>query len=341
MKSFFKGRVTSALYIAAFSLLATQAHAEAVEIKLGDFQSTTHIVSKEGTVKWMKTVEERTGGKVTFKHFPSQQAAKSKGLLDAVKKGIIDAALIGPLYHSDRLPLNSIVGLPGFFSSAEEGSEALQKMVANGPLREEFIAEGVVPIMPFVLPPYNVLLKDSKIGKLDEWKGMNIRTAGSTQAMTARALGGAGVSIPGPETYSALERGRVNGVFFPLSSVPAYNLQEVSSAISTNGFFGGYSFTLVLKKDIYDKLSADVQKIMMDAGREIGIHVAKAQDNSITDLTSQWAKNGVDIFKFTADEQAQLRAAIEDVKKDWVERVGKKNPNASSVLSSYEAAVSH
>ncbi|WP_417783956.1 TRAP transporter substrate-binding protein DctP [Terasakiella pusilla] len=341
MKSFFKGYLKSALYTAVFSLACTQANAEAVEIKLGDFQSTTHIVSKEGTVKWMKTVEERTGGQVTFKHFPSQQASKSKGLLDAVKKGIIDAALIGPLYHSDRLPLNSVIGLPGFFSSAQEGSQALQEMVAEGPLHDEFVAEGVMPIMPFVLPPYNILLKDAKVGKLEEWKGMNIRTAGSTQAMTARALGGAGVSIPGPETYSALERGRVSGVFFPLSSVPAYNLQEVSSSISTNGFFGGYSFTLILKKDIFDKLSPEVQKIMLDAGREIGIHVAKAQDESIAGLTAEWAKNGVEMFQFSAEEQAQLRAAITDVKKDWVERVGKQNPKASSVLSSYEAVISH
>ena len=339
MKKIFSGRLMSALCITAFTLLSAQVQAETIEIRLGDFQSTTHIVSKEGTVKWMKTVEERSGGKVKFKHFPSQQAAKSKALLDAVKKGIIDAALIGPLYHSDQLPLNSIVGLPGFFSSAEQGSQALQKLVADGPLRDEFVANGVVPIMPFVLPPYNVLLKDKKIGKLEDWKGMNIRTAGSTQAMTARALGGAGVSVPGPETYSALERGRVNGVFFPLSSVPAYNLQEVSKAISTNGFFGGYSFTLILKKDVYNKLSPDVQKIMMDAGREIGIHVAKAQDESIAGLTAEWQKKGVDIFQFSADEQAQLREAIAGVKQDWVDRVGKKNPKAADVLSAYEAAL--
>ncbi len=340
MKNIVKGRVLPLFYVAALSLLPLGSKAEAVEIKLGDFQSTTHIVSKEGTVKWMKAVEERTGGKVTFKHFPSQQAAKSKSLLDAVKKGIIDAALIGPLYHSDKLPLNSIVGLPGFFSSAEQGTKALQGLVAKGPMHDEFTKEGVVPIMPFVLPPYNVLLKDHKIGKLAEWKGMNIRTAGSTQAMTARSLGGAGVSIPGPETYSALERGRVNGVFFPLSSVPAYNLQEVSKAISTNGFFGGYSFTLVMKKEMFDSLPADVQKVMMDTAREIGVHVAKAQDGSISSLTAEWAKNGVDIFQFTKEEQAELRNAISGVKKDWVERVGKQNPAAASVLTEYEKAVS-
>jgi TRAP-type transport system periplasmic protein len=339
MKMFLNSGIKSFFCAAVLLCAGTEVKAEVIQIKLGDFQATTHIVSKEGTVKWMQEVEKRTNGKVKFQHFPSEQAAKSKSLLDAVKKDILDVALIGPLYHSDQLPLNSIIGLPGFFSSAIQGTVALQSLIANGPIGDEFKANGVIPLMAFVLPPYNILLKDKKIGKLSDWKGLNIRSAGSTQAMTARSLGAAGVSIPGPETYSALERGRVNGVFFPLSSVPSYNLQEVSGAISTNGFFGGYSFTLVMKDELFKSLPADVQKVMLEVGEEVGVHVAKAQDDSISDLTAQWAAKGVDIYQFTPEEKAELNQAISGVKDDWVERVSKQTPEAVNVLAAYEKLI--
>lgn len=341
MKGKLRTLMLSACLAGAVTITAGTAAAEPVEIRLGDFQSTTHIVSKEGTVKWMQAVEERTGGKVKFKHFPSEQAAKAKGLLDAVKSGILDAALIGPLYHSDRLPLNSVVGLPGLFSTALEGTKALSALVSEGPLLDEFKAEGVLPMVAFVLPPYNVLLKGKKVGMPADWQGLKIRTAGSTQALTARALGAAGVSIPGPEVYTALERGLLDGVFFPLSSVPAYNLQEVSKHISTNGFFGGYSFALIVREDLFESLPADVQEVMTEAGREIALNVAKAQDSSIDDLARDWASNGIEIFQFSAPEKAALSSAIANVKEEWVERVGKANPKASDVLAAYEKAVAH
>ena len=87
--------------------------AQTIELKVGDFQSLQHVQSKEGTQWFMREVEKRTNGKVKFVHFPAEQAAKARGLLDAAKSGVIDIALAGNLYTPDRLPLNSIVGLPG------------------------------------------------------------------------------------------------------------------------------------------------------------------------------------------------------------------------------------
>ena len=41
---------------------------QAETLRLGDWQSTTHIVSIEGTTKWMAKVEELTGGALSFQH---------------------------------------------------------------------------------------------------------------------------------------------------------------------------------------------------------------------------------------------------------------------------------
>lgn len=314
------------------ALGAVQANADT--LRLGDFQSTTHIVSMEGTARWMKAVEDTTGGEITFEHYPSAQAAKAAAQLDAVKAGILDAALIGTPYHSEVLPLNSVVALPGFYKSAVHGTEALQKMLTEGPLREELIDAGVVPVFGFVLPPYQVLAND-RLGMPDTWAGLDIRTSGSTQAMTARSLGAVGVSIPGPEVYTALERTRLDGVLFPLASVPGYNLQEIVSHISKNGSFGGYSFVMVIQKARFDALSDTAKTAMFEAGQEIALHVAAAQDASIEKLVEEWTANEIEVYNFTDEELASLKAAMAEVSADWLERVGGGSDTAKAVLEEY------
>lgn len=305
---------------------------QAETLRLGDFQSTSHIVSVEGTTKWMAAVEEATGGEITFEHFPSQQAAKSKAQLDAVNNGILDAALLGTPYHADVLPLNSVVALPGYYGSAVEGTEALQSMLAEGPLREEILATGVTPIFGFVLPPYQVLAK-TRLGAPAEWDAQDIRTSGSTQAMTARALGGVGISIPGPEVYTAVERGRLDAVLFPLASVPGYKLNEVVSHISTNGSFGGYSFVMVVRSALFDSFDAETQETLVKLGSETAMHVAGAQDESVAGLIDAWKAEGIDTYTFTDEELAAISEQLTAVSADWVERIG--NDNAQAVLESY------
>ncbi|MDD7973280.1 TRAP transporter substrate-binding protein DctP [Roseinatronobacter alkalisoli] len=324
---------TLALMTASVAALAT-VPADAQQLRLGDFQSTTHIVSKEGTTRWIAAVEEATEGAVTFQHFPSEQAARASALMDAVENGILDVALVGTIYHGETLPMNSIVGLPGFYGSAVEGTKAIQAMLAEGPLRDEILETGVVPLFGFVLPPYQVLAQ-KRLGMPDDWRNLNIRTAGSTQAMTARSLGSVGVSIPGPEVYTAVERGRLDGILFPLASVAAYNLQEVVTHISQNGSFGGYSFVMVARKEMFENLPEDVQLAMIEQGNEVALHVARAQDDSIAGFLADWAAQGVDIYSLSDNELEALSDAMTEVAEDWFNRIGRGSDTAREVLERY------
>ncbi len=337
MKLFTNARVATS--IIAFTAGVAAVSAQAQELRIGDFQSTTHIVSKEGTTRWITAVEEATGGAVTFQHFPSEQAAKAAALMDAVENGILDVALVGTIYHGEKLPMNSIVGLPGFYGSAVQGTKAIQAMLAEGPLRDEILETGVVPLFGFVLPPYQVLAQ-KRLGMPEDWKNLNIRTAGSTQAMTASSLGSVGVSIPGPEIYTAVERGRLDGILFPLASVAAYNLQEVVSHISQNGSFGGYSFVMVARKDLFDGLPEEVQQAMIEQGNEVALHVAKAQDDSIAGFLATWEENGVDIYSLTDEELAALDNAMTEVAEDWFNRIGRGSDTARAVLDQYRELTS-
>ncbi|BBK36776.1 C4-dicarboxylate ABC transporter [Allostella sp. ATCC 35155] len=312
--------------------------AQTIELKVGDFQSLQHVQSKEGTQWFMREVEKRTNGKVKFVHFPAEQAAKARGLLDAAKSGVIDIALAGNLYTPDRLPLNSIVGLPGLGKTAEEGTRALNSLLKKGPLRDEFIEEGVVPIYAYELTPYQILLRSKPVASVQDWRGLKIRTGGTTQALTMRALGASGVNLPGPEVYTAVERGTVDGVLFPIPSVPGYNLQEVVKYISTNGSFGNFGMTLVMNAGVHAKLPADVRKVIDEVGFDAAINVARAQDNSTAGLLAEWKAKGITLIEFTPAQLKAFSEAMKPVADDWVTRIGKQRPAAKQVLESFQQA---
>lgn len=330
------GRTFRSSLLALAAMGAALGVAEADELRLGDWQALTHIVSVEGTQPFMAGVEEATGGEITFQHYPAQQAAKASGLLDAVKNGIVDVAMVGPIYNSDTLPLNSVIGLPGFYGTAAQGSAAYQAMIMDGPLRDEIMAQDVVPIYGFTLPPYQILAKE-RLGGPADWKGLDIRTSGATQAMIARSLGSVGISIPGPEIYTAVERGRLDGIMFPLPSVPGYNLNEVVSHISKNGSLGGYSFVMVANKDKWASLSEDARAAMLKVGAERSAHLGMVQDEVIAELVKTWSDAGIDVYDFTDDELAALKDAMGEVQSDWLTRIGKDSDTAKKVLEQYTA----
>lgn len=326
--------------VAAFALMgASIADAQTVELKIGDFQSTQHIQSRTGTQVFMREVEKRSGGKIKFAHFPNEQAAKAKGLLDAAKSGVLDVAVVGILYSSERLPLSSIVGLPGFGDSALEGTKALHPLVTQGPLRAEFEAEGVVPLYAYVLTPYQILLKAKAVAGPKDWAALKVRTGGTTQALTVRAFGATGINLPGPEVYTAVERGTVDGVLFPLASVPGYNLQEVVKYISDNASFGNFGMAVVMNAASFGKLAPDLQKVVLQVAGEAATSVAKGQDESTAELVKAWTAKGITMLHFTPEQLKAYDEAMQAVGQEWVTRIGKQNPKASEILAAYKKSL--
>ncbi|MDX5361297.1 MAG: TRAP transporter substrate-binding protein DctP [Alphaproteobacteria bacterium] len=332
---FGKMKTVAALAALLLGAVSGTAFAQQIELKVGDWQSLQHIQSTAGTQWFMKEVEKRTNGKVKFVHFPAEQAAKARGLLDAAASGVVDIALTGSLYSPDRLPLNSVIGLPGLGNSAVAATKPLNEMVRSGLLRDEFIDAGVVPLYAYALTPYQILLRDKAVANVADWDGLKIRTGGTTQALTARSMGATGISLPGPEVYTAVERGTVDGVLFPIPSVAPYNLQEVVKFISTNGSFGNFGCNLVINKATFDALPADVKEVMLEVGTEAALNVAKAQDDLSAGLLKEWAAQGITLIEFTPEQLSAYETALASVSDEWVERIGKNNPKAEAVYEAF------
>ncbi|HVY64681.1 MAG TPA: TRAP transporter substrate-binding protein DctP [Gammaproteobacteria bacterium] len=177
--------------------------------------------------RWMKFVEERSGG--TLKIRPSWSGAllSSEHSLIELRHGVVDIGLITPIYVKGGVHLIRMQS--GFYSGATtiEGQVALYHCMAAAD--EEFDRElaglKVLAVQGGTLP--GLVTRDRAVASLAELRGMRIRVP--TELLNVmRALGADPVNMPMGDVYSALAKGVIDGVIAPTDTFRSLHLTEVA-----------------------------------------------------------------------------------------------------------------
>ncbi len=99
------------------------------------------------------------------------------------------------------------------------------------------------------------------IRTVEDLKGMKFRTLGNWAAIIKDHFGAAPVVVPGSELYSMLEKKGIDAMEYSMPSENrALGFQEIARYIVMPGIHAGaWTFELVMKKDKWDALPADVR----------------------------------------------------------------------------------
>ena len=324
----------------AFTLQPQAARAQdTVELRFADSFPVQHFLSREGMVHFMNRSTELSNGRIKWTHFPAEQIAKADGILQAIRTNRVDAGYIGPGYVSDRMPLAGVAQLPGLASSATEATKAFWKVVMEGTVREEYKANGLVPLLVGVLPPYQLILKDGPARNLEEIKGLRLRSAGGSMNLTATAIGATYVAMPAPELYMSMERGVLDGTFLAFSSVKPYNVHEIAKAMSTNGSFGTFAITAAINERTFNKLDPDLQKALLQAGEETSKHLYEFMEAEQDGLIKEFKEKGIELYVFDDAALKDISERLSTVADEWVARMEERKVNGRATLDEYLAAL--
>jgi TRAP-type C4-dicarboxylate transport system substrate-binding protein len=81
-------------------------------------------------------------------------------------------------------------------------------------------------------------------------------------AEVVHALGGTPRPIPTPEAYEAIQKRVIDGLMIPMETMRAFRYAEVAKYVTECWGIGQvYTFYLVMNKDAWNKLPANIQKI--------------------------------------------------------------------------------
>ncbi|WP_413299860.1 TRAP transporter substrate-binding protein DctP [Bacillus sp. 1P10SD] len=308
---------------------------EQIVIKIADSFPSSHLIPKTGTLPWIDRIEELGKGKIKIEYYPAEQLGKAASLLDAAKNGVADIAYVGPLYVSDKMPLSGVAGNPGLVKDAVSGSKAFNKLIKDDLYELEFKPNGVRPLWGATTNPYQIVNSVRKVTKASDFKGLKIRTSGGLQEEMMQKLGATPVSVPGPEIFSAWDRGTIEGTLLSFFSWPGYQTDKVAKYSSRNAQLSAFGITYVVNEKSWKSWPKDVQDAITQASDEIVEQMAKAIIKDEADLEKQYKGAGVEIYDIPEADLEKLNAELEPFNKKWAKDLDAKGLQGTKILEKF------
>jgi TRAP-type C4-dicarboxylate transport system substrate-binding protein len=273
---------------------------------------------------------------VTFEYYPSEQLGKARDMLKLATSGVADIAYVAPGYVSEKFPLAGVAELPGYFTSACQGTKGFYALAHGGILdKQEYRPNGVVALMAWNLGPYQLNTARVPLHALSDFKGLKMRGAGGTWDVILRTIGANPVNFPAPEMREGLERGTIDGSVGPAISMKPYDLLGVVRYMTRDATFGSFASTFSMNLRKYRAVQAALEQ----AGREATQHLCEYVDANEQMAFDEAEKAGIKFWRLNAAEQANLNATLAPVAQEWAKALDARHLPGTQVLNDFAAAV--
>ena len=312
-----------------FCLAGTfQAQAAPIKLTYSNFFPPTHIQSKLAEA-WCREVEKRTSGRVRVEYYAGQTLTKARQCYDGVVNNLSDIGFSVLAYTRGRFPVLAAVDLPLGYTSGRAAT-AVANAVYNKFKPKELLDTKVMYLHAH--GPGLLHTRGKAVRKMEDLRGLKIRSHG-TSALVVKALGGTPVPKPMPETYQMLQKGVVDGAVYPFEANKGWKLGEVTD-YATAAFSVAYTttFFVVMNKDKWNALPADIQGIIEEINREWAQKHGAAWDSSDMAGIRFFLNQGNEIIGIDARESARWKKAVSPIINDYIKKMNKKGFNGREIV---------
>lgn len=306
---------TSLLLAVSFSQGNT---ADVIKLTYANYYAPTHVMSKFGE-DFCRVIKERTKGRVEITYNTGGSLLSAPKIFTGVVSGQADIGLSNISYTRGRFPVMEIMEVPLGFPSGYVGA-----MVANDFYQKFKPKEwDQVQILYWNTSAPNLILSRSKaIRTLEDLKNTKIRAIGST-ADIVKALGATVMPLEMPDVYEALRRGVIDGLYGPLEMVKGWKFYEQCKSVTASWQVGSvYLFYVVMNKEKYSRLPADVKIIFDETAKEYMEKSAISRDEEDVEGKELMKSRGAEIILLSEAEvkrwQERAESVIDGYKKDMV-----------------------
>ena len=259
-------------------------------------------------------VEELTGGKIKIDIQASGALGSENDVLDAMLGGggTIDMSRISAFaltsYGGEKSKLLSV---PFTFVSREHFWN-----FATSELAPEFLLEphqkgtGIRGLF-YGEEGFRHFFTVKPISGMDDLKGMKLRVSNDPvmQGMV-QGLGASPTVVSFGELYSALQTGVVNGAEQPIANYKANSFHEVAPNLILDGHTLG-AIQVVITDEAWDKLTAEQQDALMEAGRYASEFNRKISEEAENKVLAELRAAGVNVVE--VDDKTPWQEAVKDV----------------------------
>lgn len=273
---------------------------------------------------WIEQIEKASNGRIEIKLYNTMAlGGKPPELFDQAKNGVVDVIWTVLSYTPGRFPKTEVFELPFIAGGAEATSKAFQAYVEQNAM-DEF--KDVKLIAVHTHGP-GVLHTNKPVEKIDDLKGLRIRSGSHVITTYMSKLGATPVGMPVSGVGEALSKGVIDGTTLPWEVVPAFKIQQQvryhtmfdKGAALYVGIFG-----LVINKAKYESLPADLRKVIDDAsGMGTAALFGRALDEGDMRAMEMIKKSGNRVTVIDASEMPRWKQHADEMTSEWIERADK------------------
>ncbi|HMN78324.1 MAG TPA: TRAP transporter substrate-binding protein [Burkholderiaceae bacterium] len=328
-----------ALAALALAVAGTAAHAQTI-LKVHHFLPSSSNAHQNIITPWCEKVSKESNGELKCQIYPAMQLGGNPGqLVDQARDGVADIVWAVPTYAAGRYAKTEVFELPFMAINAKQGSQALWEYTQKFSL-DEF--KGVKPIFMHTTEGY-VLHSNKQVTKMEQLRGMKIRTATRISAKMVAGLGGTPVQMPLPQVPDALSKGVVDGVLVPWEAMPATKLYEIVKyhldAPLGSPRFANSIFLFGMNQAKYDSLPANLKKVIDDnSGLATSAWAGEKGFDAMVEPFSKLARDrGNTITVIPATELGRWEQATANVDDDWMKEVAAKGGDGKKLIAEAKA----
>ncbi len=288
-------------------------------------------LAPENFSRW---VDEMSNGRLKIQVHGANEIVPALGVFDAVSSGSVQMGHGAAYYWKGKIPAAPFFTAVPFGMNAQEFNGWLHYGGGLELWREVYAPFNLIP---FAAGNTGVQMGgwfNREINSIEDLKGLKMRIPGLGGEVFSRA-GGTAVNIPGGELYTSLQSGVIDATEWvsPYNDL-AFGFQQIAKYYYYPGWQEpGPALEIIINKDAYNSLPADLQKIIEVAARAVNQDMLDEYTARNNDALNELVdKHGVDIRQFPDDVLATLKKLSFEV----YEETAKNDPVFAKVYKSYK-----
>jgi len=312
-RSFLKGVLAGGAALGAGLYDSRLLHAQGTKLRF----STWHPpVSRETKTVWtpmLDKVKEKSGGALDYTMYAGAALGKAPEHYDVVQKGLSDLGYFTATFTPGRFPLTDVLSLAVWVDGKDVAAD-IGNGVYNRILKDEFKDVKVLELNGCI---QSFIWTKKPVSKMEDLKGVKLRSPGGHQTNYIKALGAEPVFMPLGDVYMAIETGTVDGLVTCPPMITAFKLFEVAKfgAVAT---LGCVSEGTVMNLNAWNKLPDDQKKIVDELCSNPFRTSGGLTRAEYPKLVEEITKAGVKLVELPKDEAQRWNPQFQDVTRKWV-----------------------
>jgi TRAP-type mannitol/chloroaromatic compound transport system substrate-binding protein len=282
--------------------------------------------------QFVDDVQTMSGGRLAIEMFYSSSVVKSVETFDAAASGILDGDMTGGAYQTGKNPAFQFVGdiMGGYDTPWQQ--YAWFYYGGGQDKANELYNKFNMQLIGWWIYGQESLASNKPLTGVADLKDWKFRSPPGLETEIFAELGAKPVVMDFTEVFTALETGIIDGADASgLANNVGLGLYDLTKHATYPGFHSMPSDHLAIRKDAWDALPPDIQRIIDVAMQKLAFQTALTFDVANQKAAAELSEKGITLHDWSAEDRAEFRKVAQANWQRWADR----SPEARALVDSH------